>query len=186
MGLAGIRIAPKGPERYAVGMPVGKQGSRPKPVTYRVAQVGAYKPMGMDDNVRWIMAARWLLEHDTIFGTSQFGRPVNDIINLIYERDFLQEKHKYDIVLLHSLFDPKMDGIKVSFVDRAMCGVSDKHSLETWHKRFVSSEAKYIFVFESYPMSLSGWSLGQIPGYVQAHIDSEFAVYKRRKRGTEV
>lgn len=138
-----------------------------------VANVGASGTSG-DEN-RCYMAASWLSKNDPVYSENiTFSY---DNINLIYGRDFLKENKRYDIVILHHIFNP---------IDRKDNGagvfsISPLQSVENWTRRLLNTGADYIFSYGSYGEVSAGW-LGDIPGY-NCHIghDGYEGVFRSQK-----
>lgn len=85
----------------------------------------------------------------------------HDYIDLNCQRDFLKEKHKYDIVVLCFLFNP----VRSKYGDvRGACAISEKHNVVNWRKRLIKAGAKYIFAFGS-ALEVSGKWLGEFGKY---------------------
>lgn len=126
-----------------------------------VAQVGAYRRFSQEDKSRLC----YCLEKFDL------NKIKNDIINLKYGRDFLKERFQYDIVILHSILDvnlPKMYGNKLL--------TSNKHNINSWKKRLISTKAKYIFVCQGQPFSLN---IGELTGYCILQ-DGVVTIYEKR------
>lgn len=148
--------------------------------TITVAQVGSFKRRSSDDSIRWMRTVTWLLHHESeIMSKTKFK---HDVVNLKYGRDFLREEMKYDIVLLHSIFDPgprpsAVGAVNISKWKETL--ISTVHNDERWRWRLVNTEAEYIFIWETYPMSINGWAIGELQGYKILHRDWEYTVYRK-------
>jgi hypothetical protein len=88
----------------------------------------------------------------------------DDFIDLHDGRDFLQENAEYDIVILHSVYNP-VDYHRKSYEGQSsIFRVSPLHDRENWVNRLMNTGAKYIFTFGS-GSEVDGEFLGEIPGY---------------------
>jgi hypothetical protein len=87
----------------------------------------------------------------------------HDIINLAYQRDFLQEKKKYDAVIVYSVFHTHTRYLRAAVY--GSCAVSKLHSEEAWAKRLRGTGASWIALVDAAPMSLSGWHIHKLQGY---------------------
>lgn len=108
-----------------------------------------------------------------------------DIVNMDYGRDFLQESKRYQIVLVHSVFhanDNFMGGMREYWEEKRLPWlVSRFHTLDKWRERLVGTRAGHILVFESVPMSLNGWQLGDLNGYAIERRDARVTYYVKGK-----
>lgn len=143
----------------------------------RIAHVGAFRGKSSEDGARSVETICRILQHDRdfIYGT----KADHDTINLIYGRDFLKENRTYDLVILHSIFhtaQPKL----VRGKDYKQLSLSPKHSVLNWARRLIRARAIYISVCEGQPHSLSGWNLGDLPGYRILERDAKVTLYKKR------
>lgn len=141
----------------------------------RIAHVGAFRDKSSEDGARSVESLYRILQHDRdfIYGT----KPNHDTINLIYGRDFLKESRTYDLVILHSIFHVNLLGLARG-KDRKQLSLSSKHSVLNWVRRLIKTRAIYISVCEGQPHSLSGWHLGEIPGYEILERDAKVTLYK--------
>lgn len=140
----------------------------------RIAHVGASKPKTQEDTCRWVVVLSRLAKRDG------FPNGVReDTINLEYGRDFLAERKRYDGVIVHSVFNPKVRARKTQKFPRLR--ISPLHSLKAWRSRLVSTNALWIAVCEGQPLTLNGWELGTLPGYAIADQDHLVTLYRRVK-----
>ena len=144
--------------------------------TYKIAQVGAFKRFSEGDLARMSHFLFWLSENDKEFFRK---KPEHDIVNLKYKRDFLDEKIKYDAVILHSVFHSDRFNHKFVRNGNVLTQISEKHTLDAWRNRLVDTAAYYILAFEGQPCSLSGWQLNDLIGYEILKRDTLFTVYRR-------
>jgi hypothetical protein len=137
-----------------------------------IAHVGAYKKFSDADRARWTACCTWIAINTTL----KFRKPpICDIINLIYKRDFLKKTGQYDIVVVHSILDFGYP----AWEERTETLTSPDHSIEKWHERLIQAQAKLIFICEGQPITMSGWKLGEIEGYVIKRRDQFLTVYER-------
>jgi hypothetical protein len=143
-----------------------------------VAQVGAFRRFSEGDSWRWVKTTAWLMEvrSELLLGATQ------DVVNLRYGRDFLRERRKYDIVVLHSpIAFPNPKEVSPGILKRY--GVSPLTSLDRWRRRLERTEAEFIFVIEAFlPMCVSAWNLGELNGYQLVTRDSQWGIYANRTR----
>lgn len=149
-----------------------------------IAHVGAERPLTFDDRFRRLRAM-------TVIGQPTAAW-VEDVVNLLYGRDFLVEHTMYDVVILHSIFHTNhATSLAATVADAVLAGpanaiipISPHHTvdLESWRARLVETGAKHIIVFESQPMSLSGWNLGELEGYCIREQDASITVYESTGR----
>lgn len=124
----------------------------------RIAHVGAIEN---DFNDEWHIDVvfSWLYkrnEQELLY----LENSVNDYIELNEGRDFLHENYKYDIVILHHIYNPIIRGsVRPGFFN-----LSASHNRDNWVKRLMETEAKYIFTFGDLT-EVSGQFLGKINGY---------------------
>lgn len=139
-----------------------------------VAEVGAFKRRSREDRIRRTAALMEILELDPEFAaqTKKF-----DAINLVDGRDFLREKNAYDIVIVHSVLSPSLG--PTNFKDHPELMTSPHHTVKAWRKRLAGTGAKYIVVAEGQPHTLSGYELGELPGYAIEKMDQWVTVYRR-------
>lgn len=145
-----------------------------------VAQVGCHKRRTDGDIGRWLTAVDWLLKNKV-----PISRLNHDVVNLDYGRDFLREDKRYHMVVMHDIYDGKVAlEQQIGYFTRAARKVlqtSPLQSPEAWVQRLAATQAEYIFVFEMQISCLNGWKLGDIPGYITAHRDTEYTVYRKEK-----
>jgi hypothetical protein len=141
----------------------------------RVAEVGAYKRPSPEDGSRRLAALIEILEIDPAF----IRQPKEfDPVNLVDGRDFLMETDVYDVVIVHSVLST---GVRTDLMPKGReLLTSPDHDVAIWRNRLVSTGAKYIVVCEGQPYTLSGWELGDLPGYTVIKMDTRLAVYKKR------
>lgn len=144
--------------------------------TFNVAHVGAFKKRSEDDVGRTIEAITRVGKYDREMWHGR--RSVHDVINLKDGRDFLKETRRYDLVITHSIFHPKVVQIPKRVCKELL--LSERHSEENWRRRLVSTGAAYLVICEGQPMSLSGWHLGDIDGYEILERDHLITVYRKR------
>lgn len=112
-----------------------------------------------------------------------------DVINIAENgRDFLAESETYDVVLVHSVLDPKWASSIGNHSGPAAIQVSPLDSYEAWRDRLLATRARWIVVFEgartssgqyeSLPGCLSGWHL-DLPGY-RFKFDRGLSIFTRR------
>lgn len=140
----------------------------------KIAQVGAYSKFSQADSARQTHCILWLLKNDKIVFEN---KPTHDFINLKYKRDFLKEQETYDVVIVHSVFHTDVVPL-ANFKDKVI--VSENHTIVNWRNRLVSTCAKYIFICEGQPFTLSGWQIGELDYYNIEYRDALFTVYKRK------
>jgi hypothetical protein len=138
--------------------------------------------MSREDRSRMIVALSLWLRHE---------RPPkgvnwkNDTVNLADGRDFLDEKERYDIVVLHSIFHPRGEVTEALRRDLAeqvgpAALLSSRHAVPAWQRRLERSGAKYIIVCAGQPFTLDGWQLGELEGYEIAERDGIVTVYRAK------
>lgn len=146
----------------------------------RVAHVGAERPYTQQDRFRRLQAM-------ALVGPQSWNDAEEDLVNLLYGRDFLVEQETYDIVLVHSVFHtnhpPSLqatinDAVRVGPA-QAIVPISPKHSLDAWRGRLVGTQAGHLLVFESQTLSLSAWNLGDLQGYALEFPDPRLGWYRR-------
>ncbi|KKL93626.1 hypothetical protein LCGC14_1872800 [marine sediment metagenome] len=145
----------------------------------RFGQIGADSPFTDEDRTRMATAMIAILEA----GGGTNGAE-HDVVNLAYGRDFLTENKRYDVVIVHSVFDsdPAMrDAFGASVFPATRC--SPQHSYETWRRRLVDTGAEWIVVCEGQPCCLSGWQIGELEGYERLRLDTLIAVYRKGSNG---
>jgi len=136
----------------------------------RIAHVGAFKRFSSNDVRRITVALHWLVTHKI-----ELGKPVHDIINLHYGRDFLRETLEYDIVIIHSVFSHYFPAKSND------AGTSEMHDMPHWIDRLLSTKAKVIFLFSDQPNSLSDGHIGKLTGYQKVESPEEdLAIYERK------
>jgi hypothetical protein len=90
------------------------------------------------------------------------------------------ETDVYDIVIVHSVLST---GVRSDLMPREKeLLTSPDHDLEIWRNRLVSTGAKYIVVCEGQPYTLSGWELGDLPGYNTLKMNTMLAVYRKMEK----
>lgn len=145
----------------------------------QVAHVGAFKKKSSQDGARSVESIYRIMKRDREFFEGIMAD--HDTINLTHGRDFLEEDKTYDLVILHSIFHPSVLGAAHGKAKRWLW-LSDRHSVKNWKKRLERTKAQYISVCEGQPSSLSGWHLGEIPGYRILERDEKVTLYKKRRR----
>jgi hypothetical protein len=136
-------------------------GGEKKPMN--IAHVGAYKRFSDADGNRTATVMLHLLKH----GFNNRGKIYHDVINLKYGRDFLAENIQYDLIILHSIFQYDNEDN------------SSHHNNENWRIKLSQSGAKFIAICEGQPCTLSGWQIGEIPGYAILERNSAITIYNR-------
>jgi hypothetical protein len=140
-----------------------------------VAEVGAFKRRSQEDISRRIASISALLEIDPDFVSQKKSF---DAINLSDGRDFLLEDEPYDLVIVHSVLSAGMQrNIRIPGHERELM-VSQEHSIQNWKRRLVATGAQYIIIAEGQPYTLSGWELGDLPGYEVLRRDQWLTVYR--------
>lgn len=141
--------------------PVPKQTSKPKEV---MCQVGAHTPPTMADTCRVLFAMEQCGDLYPQGGVTQ------DVVNLLYGRDFLTESKTYDVVLVHDTFpiNNPLVGVQV-FKDP----ISQHHSLWQWGLRLVTTEARLIVVCSDQ------FTLRSLLGYRVHKKDEKITIYVR-------
>lgn len=142
----------------------------------QIAEVGAFKRRSQEDVSRRIASMIEIVETDPDFATR---KKKFEAINLVDGRDFLQEDDTYDMVIVHSVLSPSLGRVTIPGSEDELM-VSDDHTVEAWKERLISTGAKYIVVCEGQPYTLSGYELGDLPGYNLQKSDRWLAVYKRK------
>jgi hypothetical protein len=104
---------------------------------------------------------------------------VNDVVNLRHGRDFLAEAETYDGVVVHSVYHTSAPGAQEYSI--GLGHSSKRHSVDEWRSRLVATGAKVLVVFETQPLSLSGWQLGKLPGYKVRVLEVGLAVYEKEQ-----
>lgn len=145
-----------------------------------IGHVGAERPYTMDDLMRRVQA---MLKLETPFEGVE-----EDIVNLLYGRDFLTETCTYDVVIVHSVFHTNHQTMMRATIEDAIGAgpglaivpVSPHHSVPKWRSRLVGTQGRDILVFESQPMSLSGWTLSDLNGYDIVQLDGHVAHYRKQ------
>lgn len=134
----------------------------------KVAQVGHSVPAQPADHWRTAEALR-VLPPEAVADWDE------DVINIADNgRDFLAERGAYDVVLVHSVIDPKWAASIRESDGPAASQVSPLDSYSAWRDRLVGTGARWIVIFEgsrdlhgeyeSLPACLSGWHL-DLSGY---------------------
>lgn len=149
-----------------------------KPAPIRIAEVGAFKHRSREDSIRRTAAMIEIAQIDTPFAIQE---KKFEAINLADGRDFLQEDDTYDMVIVHSVLSPGVGRVSVPGSEEEVM-VSDEHTAEAWRERLVETGAKYIVVCEGQPYTLSGYELGNLPGYRLLKSDQWVAVYRKKSR----
>lgn len=153
------------------------ESERDKADKLLVAEVGAFKRPSQEDTSRRLAALIEIMEIDAPFIITQ---KKFDAINLVDGRDFLRETYTYDVVIVHSVLSP---GVRIRGARNKELLTSPDHDIEVWRNRLISTGAKYIVVCEGQPYTLSGWELGDLPGYTVLKMDTRLAVYRARRAG---
>jgi hypothetical protein len=132
-----------------------------------IANVGASTPLTKDDEFRMV----WTVS--TIRGWPT-NNVVWDPINLINGRDFLAETVTYDAVLIHSVFHTHPNLMSAAeerlLKDKEVSRLHIEQGIEIWKKRLISTGARIIVAIDSYPLSMSGWQLGDLDGYAMDRV----------------
>jgi hypothetical protein len=142
----------------------------------RVAQVGAFKRMTHDDQMRILTTLALIGEKEP--GFLKGFEAHNDIVNLAYGRDFLEERRHYDVVIVHSVLSPKLPMKGLWRLRSISLLISRHHTLKRWRSRLVSTGARMISVCELLPATLNGWELGELPGYKILSRDGRITLYR--------
>lgn len=130
-----------------------------QPLLRRWAHVGAHhEPFGLFDSAHVEQALMQLLQR----GARLARKPLRDIVNLEYGRDFLTEVWTYDIVLVHSVYAFGSPGAPSKY---DLCKTSTFHTPERWRQRLAATKAEYILVAEMTQMCMSGYFIGELEGY---------------------
>lgn len=146
-----------------------------KTAPIQVAEVGAFKRRSPEDTSRRIASLSALLEIDPDFAVQ---KKLFDAINLADDRDFLLENDPYDLVIVHSVLSTGMrQDLRIPGHERELM-VSQEHSIKNWKRRLVETGAQYIIIAEGQPYTLSGWELGELPGYEVLRRDQWLTVYR--------
>lgn len=153
-----------------------------------VAHVGAYRRFSKDDQMRKICAIGQMA---LIEGNRWLNRARHIVINLCYGEDFLNPKpyqlQKFDAVVVHSIFYSRLvhghPNYRRERRDRVgFKATSSEHTPENWNARLVQTGAKFIFVFETYPFSLSGWHIWDLEGYKTVYRGSDYTLYIKQEK----
>ena len=160
---------------------------RLKLITFNIAHVGASKNpenpekniWGENDRHHNEMVWRWLRTNDTTYyglvhKAATDNNISNDFIDLYDNRDFLAENLKYNIVILHMVYNPP----DRRNVKNSIFQISDLHNPKNWIKRLESTDADYIFTFGDYD-EVSAYYLGNINGYDNPIYKDLFQIYKK-------
>lgn len=124
----------------------------------RIAHVGMTK--SEEDRSRIISVFDWLSIYVPSLDLCSYK---SEIIDLNTGRDFLTETDKYEIVLLHFIFNGKPHH-SAHFPEVAELKVSPCSSWNSWRKRLEQCGAQYVFTFGN-ESEVSGRYLVDIPGY---------------------
>jgi len=143
-----------------------KEKKKPK---VKVAHVGASKNIDNPENKEYYEndewqndeVFKWLMENAPEVDVTRKNRE-DDFIDLGDGRDFLEENNKYDIVILHMVYDPPK-GTRNS-PKGSIYHISKHHNRDRWRASLTSTGAKYIFAFGDYS-EISGRYLGKLLGY---------------------
>lgn len=95
-----------------------------------------------------------------------------DFISLDDGRDFLKEDVKYDVVILHHIYQHPGQGHK------GVHGTSPFHAPDVWRARLAGTNAGWIFAYGG-STEVSGGYLNEIPGYEMLSYDHIKAVYRK-------
>lgn len=165
-----------------------RTGPKPKKIPVRkpkkilaeksIAHVGAYKRFSDADSSRIVYFWSW---YRPTHNDNDLYDEKLDIVNLRYGRDFLMENHKYDWVFVHSVFDLHHPSAVRDRKHPAF--VSDIHTAKDWKQRLCNTEASLIVIFEGQAATMSGWQIGQLPGYEIQVRDTKMTVYKKVNNG---
>lgn len=130
-----------------------------------VAQVGFTR--SDEDRDRWLSARVWIDRADRAFterlrAAQRTQALVQDVIDLHGSppRDFLKEQERYDIVVVHNLWDGyAIEGCSGGDAQ------SPQHGLNSWRNRLRSTGARYIFLFgaDFNIASLEGYEAISVP-----------------------
>lgn len=111
-----------------------------------------------------------------------------DFIDLRYGRDFLKEKHEYDVVILCYIFqmtqeEHSRDPLYKLTKNNPTYKTSPLHSEENWRKRLESTGAQEILIFGYDTRSeVTGEYVGTLPGYEQSVSTDQYgSVWRLRK-----
>lgn len=138
-------------------------------MSIRVAQVGQSRPPTISDLWRTSEA------RDTLPAAARWRVQDEETINIAANgRDFLAESDTYDLVLVHSVLDPKWATPIREGGGPAAGQVSPLDSYDAWRDRLLATGARWIVIFEgsraqdgsyeSLPGCLNGWGI-DLPGY---------------------
>ena len=139
------------------------------------------------DRDRWLAARAWLQRADPALSTRLEEARIKGILREdpidlrgAPPRDFLAEDGRYDLVLTHFLWgDPELAGGDTS--GPTVC--SPLHTPDAWRRRFLLSEARYVFMFGPH---FNGASLDHsIPGYTPHEVTTRsfLSVFASQDRG---
>lgn len=128
-------------------------------MTVSVGNVGA--TAGDPENHTFLDAlALWLLKNDRDLADRWMDEGVkHDYIDLNQGRDFLKESKRYDVVVLHNLYEP---GRGEPHLHTGYYAVSPQHTVANWRRRLAQTGADLIAI---YGIDLSGDYIGDLPGY---------------------
>jgi hypothetical protein len=126
------------------------------------------------------LVASWIVKNDPALQERWMQGVVRDYIALDEGRDFLAEKNKYDVVILHRLYgDP-------DFME-ADTGYLAQSSLQTprnWRIRLIQTRASYIFALGG-PLEISGDYIGDLPSMEKIK-ERWMTVYRRKASARRV
>jgi hypothetical protein len=135
-----------------------------------IAHVGHTQSPG--DVQRSIQALQWCAENNI-----DFGRVVNDFVELRNGRDFLLEDREYVAVVLHYLFRGGFT-IKKNGNGNKQLAYSARSSWVAWRNRLMLSGAKLIFAFGGMA-EIGGSYIVSLDGYESIKVQEEFWVFKQ-------
>jgi hypothetical protein len=147
----------------------------------RVAHVGASKNPDNPEHEIWYendrhhidMVYAWLADNGY---SMEYFRPqirTDDFIDLNDGRDFLQERHEYEMVILHHVYSPHKLKHPRNPLGQSPFRYSRYHSKEEWVSRLIGTGAAFIFAFGNYD-EVCGDYLGELPGYIGPYYDGSY------------
>jgi hypothetical protein len=124
------------------------------------------------DHDRLTWAVGWMIEaHPALPCTKE--RWTFEDFDLGADRDFLLDRGRYDLVILHLLYDVRHAWTG----NRGMFALSPWHDPERWRVRLRATQAAFIFTFGDWT-EVSGETLGRIEGYDLTEARHGFHVYR--------
>lgn len=140
----------------------------------KVANIG-YIYGEHDDRWMFQKALEWLEQNDPFYEIPPITEHTNFDLNTDPPRDFLKDKNKFDVVILHIVYHNPYSNSK--FRTNSYFAQSELHSISIWRKRLIETKAKYIFTFGDLD-EISGETLEELPNYLKIEIDRMFTIYK--------